>query len=415
VGNAARASQQADAVQIGDSHRAAGRLQDQLVLLGYLKAEKRDAAQDVFDAASAKALDRFQRDAGLPRTGVGDAATCAAVDAALVADTLAHGVPPTARRGDVGDHVTQLQRALQGQGLLYSKDYRDKGGEFTGKTEAAVRAFQAAQGLEVTGVCGPETWSALRGAGEAVLDAATTVTGSPVLEVGDVGPSVFELESLLASWGAELAPDDVYDKATRGAVKRFQESNGLTADGRVNTATARTLYSEAAKPIQGDIPEGSGPAWLVSWLHGLGLRGEQLRVMWSIGMRESSGQPGTVSGMDGDGYGVFQLQYGEGHEVWMAKEFGWDVGSREAFAEAMTDPKKNFQAMLYLSKDGEDLSHWGHNSVDDPSLDLTNYASWAHYTTEEGETWDQAYIIKPFEMYYAQFPRYAKEAGVDVG
>ncbi len=70
---------------------------------------------------------------------------------------------PTLKRGAKGAAVTALQAALnrwlEGQQMtLLQVD-----GIFGPRTEAAVRAFQKAQGLGVDGIAGPRTWKELRG------------------------------------------------------------------------------------------------------------------------------------------------------------------------------------------------------------------------------------------------------------
>lgn len=61
------------------------------------------------------------------------------------------------RRGARGAAVVELQNALKAQGF----DPGPADGDFGPKTEAAVKAFQAAKGLEVDGVAGPKTRAAL--------------------------------------------------------------------------------------------------------------------------------------------------------------------------------------------------------------------------------------------------------------
>jgi len=61
-----------------------------------------------------------------------------------------------------GPEVVRVQQRLQELGF-FSGTPR---GNFGEKTEAAVRAFQEANGLAVDGVVGPETWRALFGQGE---------------------------------------------------------------------------------------------------------------------------------------------------------------------------------------------------------------------------------------------------------
>lgn len=66
------------------------------------------------------------------------------------------GTPPTLRRGMAGDDVRRLQEALRQRGLLAAVD-----GVFGPQTEAAVRRFQADNGLVADGVVGPASWAKL--------------------------------------------------------------------------------------------------------------------------------------------------------------------------------------------------------------------------------------------------------------
>ncbi len=63
----------------------------------------------------------------------------------------------TLRRGDRGEEVKRLQRALKNHG--FNPGLID--GEFGGGTEAALLAFQTAKGLLADGVCGSRSWAAL--------------------------------------------------------------------------------------------------------------------------------------------------------------------------------------------------------------------------------------------------------------
>jgi metacaspase-1 len=64
---------------------------------------------------------------------------------------------PILRRGSRGPAVVKLEEQLSAAGF----DPGRADGVFGPKTEAAVRAFQAARGLEVDGIVGPKTWAAL--------------------------------------------------------------------------------------------------------------------------------------------------------------------------------------------------------------------------------------------------------------
>lgn len=78
--------------------------------------------------------------------------------------------PPTLRRGSRGEYVTLMQTKLIQRGYDVGKTGAD--GIYGAKTEAAVRAFQADNGLKADGICGQATWSALESA-ETVLYTVT--------------------------------------------------------------------------------------------------------------------------------------------------------------------------------------------------------------------------------------------------
>jgi peptidoglycan hydrolase-like protein with peptidoglycan-binding domain len=58
--------------------------------------------------------------------------------------------------GDEGHTVRELQQALVDQGYDINVD-----GDFGPATDAAVKDFQANNGLSADGVVGPHTWAAL--------------------------------------------------------------------------------------------------------------------------------------------------------------------------------------------------------------------------------------------------------------
>lgn len=67
------------------------------------------------------------------------------------------GSGPRLEKGASGEPVKKLQARLKELGF----DPKGVDGDFGANTEAAVRAFQAAKGLDVNGVVGPTTWGAL--------------------------------------------------------------------------------------------------------------------------------------------------------------------------------------------------------------------------------------------------------------
>lgn len=63
---------------------------------------------------------------------------------------------PLLKKGSQGEAVKKLQQILNAKGYKLTED-----GDFGSKTEAAVKAFQKANGLEVDGEVGPMTWGVL--------------------------------------------------------------------------------------------------------------------------------------------------------------------------------------------------------------------------------------------------------------
>jgi hypothetical protein len=86
------------------------------------------------------------------------------------------------RRGQRAEAVSELQGRLVAAGYPVAVD-----GAFGPATEAAVRAFQAAAGLEVDGIAGPRTLGALR---EAV---AAGVKGVPAAAVAVLGVALSDV------------------------------------------------------------------------------------------------------------------------------------------------------------------------------------------------------------------------------
>ena len=121
------------------------------------------------------------------------------------------------KRGDNGDEVKRIQRALGGLTV---------DGVFGPKTEARVKAFQLAMGIANDGIVGPATRKYLFPAYPGVL-----------LKRGSRGIWVNRVQ-----WALGVAVDGVFGPKTEAAVKAFQKKEKISVDGIVGPVTWRRLF-----------------------------------------------------------------------------------------------------------------------------------------------------------------------------
>ena len=129
--------------------------------------------------------------------------------------------------------VAEIQERLMELGYMEN----DEPTEYYGSiTESAVRLFQRQHGLNVDGCVGAETWAAMN------ADDAQHYT---VMEGMD-GTDVEELQTRLRELGYIDTVTGHFGEMTTEAVKKFQEVNKLTVDGKVGSKTREMLYSPDA-------------------------------------------------------------------------------------------------------------------------------------------------------------------------
>lgn len=252
--NTSRRNSSSSGLKRGDSGRKVSRMQDQLQYLGMLSAEDKATGHGEFGGRTEQAVLDFENAFGEEgqADGVADSDTRSAITARLAEQNRDTAVPPPLVKGDEGPRVTRLQEGLVRIGVLPERTFERQKGRYSGKTANAVKEVQAGAGLDPSGDMDAETWRVLIPlAGKEVVSRAAAegvvLTGDPVLSKGSEGSLVRELERLLSWWGSDIQPDGTYDGETADAVRTFQLTNGLTVDGKVNTATAAALVSGQAQ------------------------------------------------------------------------------------------------------------------------------------------------------------------------
>ena len=153
----------------------------------------------------------------------------AAADSAAAA-----AAQPTVYSGSRGESVKTLQEKLNAKGF----NAGSVDGIFGKNTQAAVMAFQKANGLAADGIVGKLTWAKLYDT-TAALPAASTAAGTqPTVYRGSRGDAVRKLQELLNKKGFDCgAVDGIFGSKTYAAVVAFQKANGLGADGIVGPLT----------------------------------------------------------------------------------------------------------------------------------------------------------------------------------
>ncbi len=257
----------------GDKSAQVMVMQQYLMELGYLSTQP----DGQFGAGTERAVKLFQEANGLTADGVAGKGTLSILySGSAVAyggssgGSSSSGSVPSATatpkpNTDIviqweseSDDVRQYQQRLVELGYLSSKYVT---GKFNQPTVEATKAFQTMNGLKVDGAAGPQSLKliysndALNADGVRVGDLLMSSSGTGVSEVltaGMTGEQVRQVQSRLAELGYLSASfvNGVYDDNTRQAIRRFQQANGLTADGAAGSATQSRLYASGAVTAQ---------------------------------------------------------------------------------------------------------------------------------------------------------------------
>lgn len=136
---------------------------------------------------------------------------------------------------------------------------------------------------------------------------ALTAVTTAVLRQGATGGEVKEVQRRLKQWGYyDGAVDGIFGAATTQAVKKFQQKNGLTADGIVGKATYAALgMNDSVNVLQGSANNSSytsSDLYLLAKCIYAEARGESYTGQVAVGAVilnrvRSSSFPNTISGV----------------------------------------------------------------------------------------------------------------------
>lgn len=198
-------------------------IQTRLMDLYYLDE---DEPGTIYDETTTSAVKHFQAQHGLPVTGTVDQPTYDL----LMSDQAQYY---TITVGAEDPDVEGLQQRL------YELGYIDKvTGYFGTDTESAVKKFQKLNGLSEDGKVGKDTREMLYNE-----DAKPNMYA-----YGEQSPEILTYQQRLKTLGyLTTEPDGTFGEDTKVAVRRFQESNGLIADGYIGPSTKDALMSAEAQ------------------------------------------------------------------------------------------------------------------------------------------------------------------------
>ncbi len=192
--------------------------QEKLIGMGYLK----DKADGILGLNTAAALREYQRDQGLPETGILDEET---------QESLNREAREEYKRGDRGDGVKRYQRRLSQAGYLTE----DADGVFGEATEKAVKDFQKDNDITVTGRIDAKTQKSLN----------AVSLGNGELRVGDSGGKVARLQNLLTLHGFTTGSvDGVFGSSTETQLRAFQRYRGIKETGVADDVVWECLEDE---------------------------------------------------------------------------------------------------------------------------------------------------------------------------
>ena len=354
-------------LMFGSRGTAVLQLQQALNALGY----DTNGADGKFGKGTEQAVKAYQQANGLTADGKAGVKTLAQLYSGSSVSGSTSGTasseiytaknPNTLQSGDSGSKVTQLQNALKLLGFYTG----GVDGKFGSGTKKAVMQFQRANGLTADGLAGTKTQTLLYAQVNNGISGGSSSSGSSssgtssgtsgftrTLRKGYTGADVTAVQQKLKALGFYSGSiDGVYGTGSIAAVKKFQQQNGLTADGLVGSRTYAALMSASSGSSSDSSSSGS-----------------------------SSGTSDSSSGSSGQTYAEGTLSYGStGTEVkkmqQALKALGYNVSADGSYGALTQMAVTQFQKRNGLTADGVagsatlKLLYSGNAKEADPSAD----------------------------------------------
>jgi peptidoglycan hydrolase-like protein with peptidoglycan-binding domain len=195
--------------------------------LGYMDEDEPDS---IFGTQTTAAVNHFKKQHGLAEDGIVDEAT---YDLLMSDAAQYYTISLGAKDTDTDTNVTQMQERLVELGYM-----EEATGYYGEITEAAVKKFQKMNHLTEDGSIGRET--------REKLYSDDVVANSFIY--GEQSDQILAYQEKLKALGYLMTePDGRFGRDTKEAVQRFQEANGLIADGYIGPATREALMSGNAQ------------------------------------------------------------------------------------------------------------------------------------------------------------------------
>lgn len=221
------------AAQHGDQGDDISRIQVRLYEMGYLASE--DLITGNFGDSTEEAVKKMQNVNGLDEDGKVGRKTMNLLYSEEVK-------PNMLTFGEKSDVVLAAQKRLKLLGYMTS----EPDGNYGNDTVLAVKQFQSKNDQIVDGFLGPST--------RMVLNSDEAVPNG--LGLGDSGETIRKVQDMLSKLGYLNAANATgyYGEITENAVKLFQRTNNLSADGLVGAQTMAMLTGGNAKKAPANAP-----------------------------------------------------------------------------------------------------------------------------------------------------------------